>query len=124
MNEIENLKLEGNRLFRESKFENAIKIFNLAIEKAEQMQTADKTITSILYSNISNCFLNLGNFQEALNNSEKVISLNPNWFKGYYRKGRALFALNKIEARKSLKIAYNKIFYQSFKIRYCLCWIN
>lgn len=105
--EIEKLKLIGNKLFSESKFNEAINCFTKAIELSEKLkEDYQRNKIAILYSNRSNCFLNLNMNQEALLDAEKSINLNNMWFKGYFRKAKAVFALGNItEAEKSLNKA-------------------
>lgn len=44
----------------------------------------------VYYSNRAGAYLNKGDFQMALNDSEKCLSLDKNFIKGYTRKGAAL----------------------------------
>jgi hypothetical protein len=46
-----------------------------------------------LYSNRSFCHLKIGGARDALVDANACISLQPDWPKGYYRKGAALMSL-------------------------------
>ena len=51
----------------------------------------------VLYSNRSACYMELKQFPAALGDGQKCIKLNPNWAKGYYRTGLALFKMGRVE---------------------------
>lgn len=76
----------GNKAFTEEKFEEALDYFTKAIE----LNPNDH----VFYSNRSGCYASLKNYQEALNDANKCISIKPDWAKGYTRKGLAQFYLN------------------------------
>jgi hypothetical protein len=46
-------------------------------------------------SNRAAAFLRVGKEMLAIKDAEKSIDLNPAWTKGYFHKGRALFALRR-----------------------------
>ena len=48
-----------------------------------------------LFGNIAAVLTKLGRFEEAVAAADHAIFLNPEWAKGYFRKGAALFALEK-----------------------------
>jgi stress-induced-phosphoprotein 1 len=51
----------------------------------------------------------LGKEVKAIKDAEQAIELKPEWVKGYYRKGQALFALRRYEeASEVLKTALDK----------------
>lgn len=76
------MKNEGNLALKNGNFEEAIKLYTSAINKDEK--------NPVLYSNRSAAYSNIGNYAQALADSEKVIILNPTWFKGYLRKAEVL----------------------------------
>ena len=45
-----------------------------------------------IYGNRSASYLNLEEFEKALNDSQKSIDLKPDWAKGYVRKANVLIA--------------------------------
>lgn len=51
----------------------------------------------MLFSNRSAVFLNLGNYQSALDDALKAIELDVNYAKGYYRAACAYFELGQYE---------------------------
>ncbi|KAK7513800.1 hypothetical protein IWZ03DRAFT_350799 [Phyllosticta citriasiana] len=76
------LKAEGNKLFAEKKFPEAIDKFTQAIELDPQ--------NHVLYSNRSGCFASMKDFEHAYQDAEKTTELKPDWAKGWSRKGSAL----------------------------------
>jgi len=51
----------------------------------------------IHYSNRSVCYFNMDQFEKAIEDADKCISLKPHWSKGYLRKGMAEFKIDKVE---------------------------
>lgn len=82
-------KEEGNRLVKERKFKEALECYTKAIE-------LDKSDPA-LYSNRSLMHYNLKDYNKALLDANKALSLNPNHGKAYLRKGNALEELKRYE---------------------------
>lgn len=80
---------EGNKEFQSGNFQKAVDLFAEAI-KAD----ADN---HILYSNRSAAYAKLGEFEKALEDAERVVSLKSDWAKGYSRKGAALHGLGRLD---------------------------
>jgi stress-induced-phosphoprotein 1 len=76
------LKAEGNKLFAEKKFQEAVDKFSQAIE-------LDPT-NHVLYSNRSGAYASLKDYDNALEDAQKTTELKPDWSKGFSRKGGAL----------------------------------
>lgn len=51
----------------------------------------------LLFSNRSYAYASLDRFDEALDDAENVVRLRPDWPKGYFRKGAALYGLGRYE---------------------------
>lgn len=83
------LKNLGNEAFKNKNYEEAIKYFTQAIECNPN--------DHVFYSNRSGSYLNAGKYQEALQDAETCVKMNPSWARGYQRKGTALFYLDKID---------------------------
>jgi tetratricopeptide (TPR) repeat protein len=49
----------------------------------------------VYLSNRSAAYVAVGNFASALDDATRSVDLNPNWWKGYLRKGTALLALGR-----------------------------
>jgi stress-induced-phosphoprotein 1 len=82
-------KDEGNKLLQQGKFEEAIAAYTQAIE----LDGSDH----IFYSNRSAAYLSKGDAANALADAEQCMVINPDFVKGYSRKGAALHALKRYE---------------------------
>ncbi|XP_045203478.1 LON peptidase N-terminal domain and RING finger protein 1-like [Mercenaria mercenaria] len=83
------IKKDANDAFQSCKFKDAIKLYSNAIEMAPT--------DHILWSNRSHALCRLDRYQEALGDAEHVLQLRPDWPKGYFRRGCALFGLGSYE---------------------------
>lgn len=88
-------KKHGNAFYEQGDFRKAVRFYSRAIEKAPHNE--------VLYSNRSAGYL-LASKQMAidtramaLRDADKCIELKPNWFKGYSRRGDALFKLERFD---------------------------
>jgi len=82
-------KDKGNKAFGEKKYKDAIAHYTQAV-KFDDSDAA-------FYSNRSAAYMGVNDFTNALSDSDHTIRLKPNWVKGYYRRGIALQAMNKID---------------------------
>ena len=87
-------KDKGNALVKEKKYKEALDCYSKAIS----IDPNDP----ILYSNRSAMHLNLNEFDDAIKDADKAISLKPEYGKAYLRKGKALEGLLKPD--EALKI--------------------
>lgn len=81
------MKEQGNVAIASENYSEAIDIYTKAI------QLDDKN--HVLYSNRSAAYVKAGKYEEALQDANKTIELNPTWAKGYSRKGSALSFMQK-----------------------------
>ncbi|XP_017003745.2 stress-induced-phosphoprotein 1 [Drosophila takahashii] len=86
MDKVNELKERGNQALNAEKFDEAVAAYTEAIALDGQ--------NHVLYSNRSAAFAKAGKFQEALEDAEKTVQLNPTWPKGYSRKGAAAAGLH------------------------------
>ena len=89
MSSAKEWKDKGNLLVQEQKFAEALECYSKAIE----LDSNDP----ILYSNRSLMHSNLNEFDLALIDADKAIEINPNYSKGYLRRGKALEGLGRFE---------------------------
>jgi stress-induced-phosphoprotein 1 len=87
MSSAEDFKAQGNAALQAKKFTEAIECYTKAINLDGSNE--------IYYSNRSAAYLSMGDAQNALNDANACIGLNPDFTKGYSRKGSALHALKR-----------------------------
>ncbi|KJH44414.1 tetratricopeptide repeat protein [Dictyocaulus viviparus] len=108
------LRLQGNELFAKKDFEKAIEKYREALGRldtlilrekpgeAEWIELDQKNVS--LYSNLSQCYLNVGNMYEASETASEVLSRDPNNEKALYRRARARIGCWQLdEAEEDLK---------------------
>ncbi|KAG0497221.1 hypothetical protein HPP92_001912 [Vanilla planifolia] len=83
------LKDQGNAFFKAGNFLKAAALYTQAIKLDPSNST--------LYSNRAAAFLQLMKLNKALSDAETAISLNPQWEKGYFRKGCVLEAMERYD---------------------------
>jgi tetratricopeptide (TPR) repeat protein len=89
MSSAEEWKEKGNNFLKNKNYEEALKCYTEAVN-------ADPS-NYIYYSNRSACYYNMQNFQNALEDANKCISIKSDWARGYLRKGMAEFKLDLFE---------------------------
>lgn len=90
-------KSQGNACFKAGDYPTAIKHYTEAIRRNPD--------DAILFSNRAACYTKLAEFQLGLRDCDECIRLDPNFIKGYIRKGAILLGLK--EPSKALQ-AYQK----------------
>ena len=71
---------EGNKSYYNKDYNSAIKLYNEALEFGEYAN---------VYYNIGTCYLNLRDYNSAIQSFEKAILLNPNFGMAYHNRGVA-----------------------------------
>lgn len=109
--EVNRLKIEGNRVYKEEKYGEAVEFYTKAVELSWNrplweplaFQHVRDELAPIL-SNRSASYVALGSYIEALADAEIVTKMKKEWSKGWFRKGKALVGLGRnkeaIEAYK------------------------
>nr|AIZ68163.1 tetratricopeptide repeat protein 1-like protein [Albuca bracteata] len=96
------LKDQGNEFFKSGNYLKAAALYTQAMKLDPSNPT--------LYSNRAAAFLHLVKLNKALADAETTITLNPQWEKGYFRKGCVLEAMERYEdaiAAFQLALQYN-----------------
>mmetsp|Transcript_20591 Transcript_20591/g.33430 ORF Transcript_20591/g.33430 Transcript_20591/m.33430 type:complete len:576 (-) Transcript_20591:192-1919(-) len=98
---MEAFKKAGGLAFKKKDFKEAVKMFTKAIE-------LDSKNTS-LYGNRSVAYLKCKDYSKAIEDAETCIKLQPDWAKGYVRKGNALLEQSSLdEAHKAYSDGLSK----------------
>ncbi|PJF16756.1 hypothetical protein PSACC_03451 [Paramicrosporidium saccamoebae] len=90
--QVEQLKVAGNTAFSAGKYAESIEQFSAALDM-------DPT-NHILWSNRSASYASLRNYEAALTDAERAVSLKQDWPKGYGRRGAALLGLGRLSEAK------------------------
>ncbi|CAO1638470.1 unnamed protein product [Sympodiomycopsis kandeliae] len=103
---VAELKAKGNAEFAAKRYEEAIKHYSDAIAAV----SGEADAPHVLHSNRSACYAGLRQWDQALQDADKTIELNPSFAKGYGRKGGALHGARKFDEsiaafEQGLKIA-------------------
>eukprot|EP00871_Galdieria_phlegrea_P005118 jgi/Galph1/5607/GphlegSOOS_G4296.1 len=78
----EKLKQSGNSLFLQGNYSAAVEYYNAVLNENPNKLS--------VFANRAMCYLRLRQFDEAIQDGERCIGMNPIWSKGYYIKGMAL----------------------------------
>ncbi|CAN0873397.1 Tetratricopeptide repeat protein 1 [Linum grandiflorum] len=81
-------KLEGNRLFVDMKFEEALVQYDIALQTAADLPSSSD-LRSICHSNRAVCFLKLGKYEETVKECTKALEINPSYVKALRRRAEA-----------------------------------
>ena len=105
------LKTEGNEEFQQQHYDKAIALYTEAIALEPENHT--------LYSNRSAAYKLSGDFQMALEDADKCIELQPQWAKGYVRKGTVFAQQNQLEDAETVYQLALKVCSEKEPIRVC-----
>ncbi len=98
--ECEHNKRRGNEAFEAGEYAQAILLYSLALDKADELPDKDGGVKSlfprhILLCNRSACFLKLGQHEKALDDAARAQAMEPTYVKAWFRRGLALHALGR-----------------------------
>lgn len=92
------LKEAGNKAFASGNFQEAIKQFTMAIEITVEQPN------HVYFANRANCYLELEDYEECINDCNKAISIDASYPKSYFRKAKALMYVERLdEAIETIK---------------------
>ena len=92
--EIETLKKEGNKCFKQGNYSKALEIYSEANAKVKESKSTDETlkVLAVLHSNVAACFHKLGFYKKCIEECNEAIKLFPFWEKLYKRRHEAFKA--------------------------------
>lgn len=104
-NHIAKAKEDGNNFFRSGKFQDSIKLYSISAALSASRPVFEsaqysRDELSIALCNRSAAYAADGKWIEALVDADAVIQLKKQWTKGYFRKGKALAGLGRLEEAK------------------------
>jgi tetratricopeptide (TPR) repeat protein len=105
-------KLEGNQLFRDQNYKEAMEKYVEALTAADFGLCKDSSDDNVdilvipVLCNLSACSMRLRQWQQAISFCDQILNLRPQCTKAQYRKGKALLAVGEyILSKKSLRAA-------------------
>jgi len=102
--QIEQLKEEGNREFREGHHEAAIKLWTDAAQDPSLV-----AVNKILFANRGAALKSLGKYEEAIEDLTKSIEMDAEYIKAYLRRGQCYMEIKKYEeAERDYNMAHLK----------------
>lgn len=108
MDEAEKIRVTGNRLFKEGKFELAkakyekvLREFNHVNTQTDEEGKVFAETRNLLHLNVAACLLKLGECRKSIETCNKVLEANPAHVKGLYRRGMAYMAAGDFEEAKN-----------------------
>ncbi|GLT75878.1 hypothetical protein SLA2020_475720 [Shorea laevis] len=112
MDEAEKIRVTGNRLFKEGKFELAktkyekvLREFNHVNPQTDEDGKVFSDTRNLLHLNVAACLLKLGECRKSIEACNKVLDANPAHVKGLYRRGMAYMAAGDFgEARNDFEM--------------------
>lgn len=94
----EELKEQGNALFKAKKYKEALECYGEAVEVELVREFAGgRAFASQLYCNRSLCQLKLGDHDAALVDAGRAVQMDRNNPKAFFRKGKAFYELGRYE---------------------------
>lgn len=89
---VDEFKAKGNEAFKAQRYQEAIGFYSKAIEV-----DGNSVAAGALYSNRAASYTSLQQFDLALEDADACIRVRPDWLKGYFRKGVALQATQRLD---------------------------
>lgn len=103
INQLEDIKMKGNAAYKEGNLNEAIRLYSLALEK--DPGCTDTRTCATLYYNRSSGYRKKGEVQQALEDANMALNLQPKWCKALYRRGILLLECGRYaEALTELKV--------------------
>ncbi len=93
---LEEEKEKANNLFKKGDYDGAIALYSKLLD----LDTSNKTFTSTILANRALCYQKKNKLFDALNDINKSISLNENYWKAFYRRATIYISLKNPQKAK------------------------
>ncbi|KAG6467032.1 tetratricopeptide repeat protein 1-like [Zingiber officinale] len=88
LNQANDAKEEGNKLFRSGQYEDALLQYEIALQIASELPSS-VDVCSMSHGNRAACFLKLNQYTDAVTECTKALELNPSYIKALVRRAEA-----------------------------------
>ncbi|KAH7657552.1 TPR repeat-containing protein [Dioscorea alata] len=95
-NQVNDAKIEGNRLFGSGQYDDALSKYELALQLASEVPDSEE-IRSMCHANRAICFLKLQKYDDTIKECTKALELNPSYVKALLRRAEAHEKLDHLE---------------------------
>ncbi|KAM0933579.1 putative tetratricopeptide-like helical domain superfamily [Dioscorea sansibarensis] len=95
-NQVNDAKIEGNRLFGSGQYEDALSKYELALQLASEVPDSEE-IRSMCHANRAICFLKLQKYDDTIKECTEALELNPSYVKALLRRAEAHEKLDHLE---------------------------
>ena len=106
-------KARGNEAFAAGEYAQAILLYSLALDKADELPDKDSEKQlfprHIVLSNRSASFLKMGEHEKALADATRAQEIDPTYVKGVFRRGLALHAMGRYQEAIQVLAEANKL---------------
>ncbi|XXG48655.1 hypothetical protein AAC387_Pa02g3040 [Persea americana] len=96
LDKANDLKAEGNKLFVDGKYEDALLQYALALQIGPEMPTCSE-FRSMCHANSAACYSKLGRYDDAIKECTKALELNPTYMKALVRRAEVHEKLERFE---------------------------
>ncbi|KAH1207497.1 Tetratricopeptide repeat protein 1 [Glycine max] len=103
LDQTNDAKVKGNKLFGDGKYEEVLLQYELALQVAPDMPSSVE-IRSICHSNSGGCFLKLGKYDNTIKECTEALELNPVCVKALVRRGEVHEKLEHFEEAIAAKL--------------------
>jgi hypothetical protein len=116
-------KARGNEAFGAGEYGQAILLYSLSLDKAEELPDdapASVFARDVILSNRAACFLKLGQHEKAEEDARKALGINPDNLKALFRQGLALHAMKLYRAALPILAQAHKLEPQNKQVKQAL----
>jgi len=96
LNQANDAKLEGNKLFGGGQYEDALLKYEQALQIASEVPSSEE-VRAMCHGNRGACFLKLGKYEDSIKECTKALELNPSYTKALLRRAEAHEKLDHLE---------------------------
>ncbi|GAB2219183.1 hypothetical protein Drorol1_Dr00006814 [Drosera rotundifolia] len=96
MDQANDAKTDGNLLFKNAQYEDALLKYELALQLAPEIPLSNE-LRAMCHANRGICYLKLGKYEETIKECTKAIELNPAYIKALLRRADAYERLERFE---------------------------